>query len=265
MVKPHIISKKVNKDTQEEIIIETQKSEKLVSLKTISKIKDLMESVIKPGAATGSKYYLEGYDIIGKTGTAQIYENGKYLTGENDYIVSVSLMYPKDDPEIIIYAAVKKPKYGKNSVLPKNITELIENISKYKKMFEQQNENTKNNTYIIPTYKNRKIQEVKEELEKNKFQPIIIGNGDRIINQYPIKNTTLISGDKVFLLTNENSYIMPDMSNWSRYDVVKFCEFMKIEYSFEGYGYVASQSIKEGTKIEKNSKLEILLGNIIPN
>ena len=91
-----------------------------------------MESVVQPGSATGSKYYLEGFDIIGKTGTAQIYENGKYLTGSNDYIVSVALMYPKDDPQIIIYAAAKQPTHNINSVLPKNITELIQNISKYK-------------------------------------------------------------------------------------------------------------------------------------
>ena len=143
MVKPHIISKMVNKENKEEIVTKIEKSEKLVTDQTISKIKDLMESVVQPGSATGSKYYLEGYDIIGKTGTAQIYENGRYLTGSTDYIVSVGLMYPKENPEIIIYAAVKQPTHSINSVLPKNMTELIENISKYKKMFSEQD--TENN------------------------------------------------------------------------------------------------------------------------
>ena len=45
--------------------------------------------------------------IGGKTGTAQIASRGKYLEGYNDYVVSIALMYPKDDPQIIIYAAVK--------------------------------------------------------------------------------------------------------------------------------------------------------------
>ena len=38
-----------------------------------------------------------------------------------------------------------------------------------------------------------------------------------------------------------------------------------MDYSFDGYGYVASQSIKAGTKIDNKSKLEVLLGNIKPN
>ena len=69
-----------------------------------------------------------------------------------------------------------------------------------------------------------------------------------------------MENDRVFLITNSSEYTMPDITNWSRYDVVKLCEFMNIEYSFEGYGYVTSQSIKKGNKIDENSKLDVLLG-----
>lgn len=262
MIQPHIISKMVNQQTGEEKVTKIEKSEKLVSGSTISKIKDLMESVIQPGSPTGSKYYVEGYDIIGKTGTAQIYENGAYLTGSNDYIVSVGLMYPKDDPEIIIYAAVKKPTHDSGLVLPSNMAELVQNIAKYRKMFSEEETTESNISYEISTYINKNVSDVKTELEQNNLDVVVIGDGTRVINQYPSKETSLISSDKVFLLTNGNNYIMPDISNWSRYDVIKLCEFMRIEYSFDGYGYVASQSIKKGTKIDENSKLEVLLGNV---
>ena len=265
MVKPHIISKIINKETKEEIVTKIEKSEKLVSSSTISKTKDLMESVIMPGSPTGSKYYIEGFDIIGKTGTAQIYENGKYLTGVNDYIVSIALMYPKDDPEIIIYSAVKQPNHSINQVLPSNITELIQNISKYKKMFSDNETNSNDISYELSTYKSKDLSSVKEELEQKNVEVVVIGDGDKVINQYPSKGTTVLAKDKVFLLTNGNNYTMPNISNWSRYDVIKLCEFINIEYTFDGYGYVASQSIKSGTKIDENSKLEVLLGNIKPN
>jgi len=224
-----------------------------------------MESVIKPDSPTGSKYHIEGFDIIGKTGTAQIYENGRYLTGSTDYIVSIALMYPKNNPEIIVYAAVKQPNHNINQVLPKNITELIENISKYKKIFSDDITNTDDISYKISTYKSKNVSDVKEQLEQNNLQVVVIGDGNKVINQYPSKETTVIEGDKVFLLTNGNNYIMPNINNWSRYDVIKLCEFIGMEYSFDGYGYVASQSIKEGTKIDEKSKLEVLLGNIRPN
>jgi len=265
MVKPHIISKIVNKETNKETVTKIEKSKKIVSSSSVNKIKDLMESVVQPGSPTGSKYYIEGFDIIGKTGTAQIYENGKYLTGSNDYIVSIGLMYPKDDPEIIIYAAVKQPRHGVNQVLPNNVPELIQNISKYKKMFSDKDVVNDDISYKLSSYKNKDLLSIKEELEQKSLEVIVIGDGNKIINQYPSKGATVISGDKVFLLTNSNNYTMPNIYNWSRYDVVKLCELLNIEYSFDGYGYVASQSIKEGTKIDNNYKLEVLLGNIKPN
>jgi formamidopyrimidine-DNA glycosylase len=123
-----------------------------------------MQSVISPESLTGGKYYLEGYDIIGKTGTAQIYENGAYLTGSNDYIVSIALMYPKKDPEIIIYAAIKKPNRNANSVLTEPIKELVKNISKYKGMFSE-NETSNKELYKLESFINKNVSDVSKYLE----------------------------------------------------------------------------------------------------
>jgi len=256
MVKPHIIDKIVDNKTGETEKTEIIKSEKLVSDKTIIKIKDLMESVISKTSPTGSKYYLEGYDLIGKTGTAQIYEKGAYLTGSNDYIVSIGLMYPKNDPEIIIYAAIKKPNKAYNTVLTEPIKELIKNISKYKGMFSEEKTNNKE-LYKLDTYINKNIEEIKDELERNNIDVVIIGNGNKIIKQYPNKNTEVINGDKVFLVTNGNENKMHNISDWSKYDVSKYCELSKISCTYNGNGYVKNQSISKGTVLNKESKLEV--------
>lgn len=261
MVKPHIIDKIVDKKTNTQITTEIEKSEKLVSDSTISKIKDLMESVIDPNSPTGSKYYLDGYGLIGKTGTAQIYENGRYLTGSNDYIVSIALMYPKDDPEIIIYSAIKKPQSNANSALVNSTKELVQNISKYKGMFTDNNSTSNLNSYVLPTYISKDVDLAKDELEKNGLNAIIIGDGNKIINQYPSKKTSVIYGDKVFLITNGINYKMPDISNWSRYDIEKLCNILNIQCTFNGYGYAVSQSIKPNSTIEENAVLDVILAN----
>lgn len=265
LVKPHIISKIVNKNTKEENITEIKKKENIVSSSTVDKIKDLMESVVASDSPTGSRYYLEGFDLIGKTGTAQIFENGRYLTGDNDYILSVALMYPKEDPEIIIYAATKQPSSNSNLVLSTPLKELIKNISKYKAMNSSSTKEEVDTSITLSSYINKNKDEVISSLEQNNINVVLIGDGDKIIKQYPKQKTSVVVGDKVFLLTNGTNITIPNFYNWSKYEVSKYCEFVGISCTFDGYGYVVSQSITEGNNIDKNSSLEILLGNIKPN
>ncbi|MDO4962672.1 MAG: penicillin-binding protein [bacterium] len=259
MVKPHIIDKMVDINTKEEFKTKVDTSDRLVSTNTINKIKDLMESVIQKESPTGNRYYLEGYNIIGKTGTAQIYGKKGYLTGANDYIVSIALMYPKDDPEIIIYAASKQPEHDMSQTLPDNIKELIQNISKYKSMSNNEESNSSDNSYTLSSYINKDTDKVFSELSENKLNVIRIGDGNKVVKQYPEKNVELLYNDKVFLITNSTNYIMPNIINWSRLDVINFCNLIGLQYSFEGYGYVTSQSIIEGSSIDLKSILNITL------
>ena len=261
LVKPHIISKKVNTKTGETTNTKSEKKEKLVSNSTISKIKDLMKSVISEESSTGKNYYMPEFDLIGKTGTAQISENGAYLNGENDYIISVALMYPKDDPEIIIYSLAKRPKNKLNQVLVEPIKELIKNISKYKLMTNTKTDDNdkkiKNENYI-----GYKLDSAITNLENKNLTQIVIGSGDTVIDQYPKKDIQLVSGEKVFLVTNSKDKVMIDLTNWSKSDVSKYCELLDIKCNFNGYGYVVGQSIENGKIIEKNDVLDVQLDNI---
>jgi hypothetical protein len=69
----------------------------------------------------------------------------------------------------------------------------------------------------------------------------------------------MLKNDKIFLLTNGTDYKMHNISGWARNDILKYCEFNKIECLFSGIGYATNQSIKEGTIINSESKLEVEL------
>ena len=97
---------------------------------------------------------------------------------------------------------------------------------------------------------------VKIELETKKLNPIIIGDGNKIINQYPAVGTKLIEGDKVLLLTNSN-YNMPNIIGWSKSDVSSLCNLLNISCKTEGNGYATSQSITVGTTITPDMNLEV--------
>ena len=258
MITPHIVTKIDSKKNNKETTTKIKKSDRIVSHDTIVKIKDLMEKVVSDDWATGHKYYIENFGIIGKTGTAQIYENGKYLTGTTDYISSISMMYPKDNPKIIIYAATKKPSHNQNYALSESIQELTKNIAKYYNMFNE-GENTLNNTNKMENYLGKNTSDVVSALNSKGVSPIVIGNGDIIINQYPKKGVTLVNNYKVFLVTNGDNITMPNITGWSRNDVERYCNLVNIECKFNGTGYAVSQSIPDGSAI--SGVLEVTLEN----
>ena len=254
MVKPHIISKLVHSNGDEEVN-KIEKSERLVSEQTINKMKELMHNVIVKESGTGYRYNIEGYDIIGKTGTAQIFENGTYAN--NGYILSTALMYPMDNPEIIIYAAVKRPPENSTLILSESINVLMQNIAKYRNMFNSNKITSNIEIYTIDNYLNKKVIDVKNDLEKKNINVIILGDGEQIVNQYPQGNTKVLTNDTIFLLTNSSYITMPNMYGLSRNNVSAFCNLINNNCDIQGNGYVVSQSLEAGSEINDSITFEL--------
>lgn len=261
MVKPHIIKKVVDRNTKEVTETKVEVSEKIVSTDAVNKVKKLMYDNVHTKGRTGQWYYIKGFDVIGKTGTAQIYENGHYLQGDGNYIISFAGMFPYNDPEIIIYTAIKKPKtYFARAISP-YVVEVIENIAKYRNMYSEiEQGKTSIKEYELKSYISSTTVTAKNELEKMKIKPVVVGDGDKVILQYPNKGTSILTNDKVFLLTNSKIIKIPDMTGWSRSDVIKYCDLANIKYVINGYGYVTEQSIKKDTVIT-DEELTITLSN----
>ena len=82
MLTPHIVKKIEDPNTKKTYYKrKVEESEQLVKTSTVNKMKDLMYNVIQgtDPVSTGYPYRIDGFDVIGKTGTSQISENGKYI------------------------------------------------------------------------------------------------------------------------------------------------------------------------------------------
>ena len=261
MVKPHIIKKIVDNNTNEVTNTEVEMSDRIVSSDAAATVKKLMYDNVQTKTATGYWYYIKDFDIIGKTGTAQIYENGHYLEGDGNYIISFAGMFPYDDPEIIIYTAIKKPDTYYSKAIAPYVQEVISNIAKYKNMYSEiEEKKTSIQKYEMPSLIGNETQSAKNKFNKMGINLIVIGNGDKIINQYPSNNSTILTGDKIFLVTNGNKITMPDMTGWSLSEVSRFAKLSKLEYKSSGHGYVVKQNIKSGQEIG-NQVIEVTLKN----
>lgn len=245
LLEPYIVDKVV--DSNGNIIIENSKTEleRVASKLTTDKIKDLMETVVTEG--TGANYNMPGYNLIAKTGTAQIAStNGTgYLTGPYDYIRGFAGMFPKDDPQIIIYANVKRPRPNTPNSLTYVIKSVVENISKYYNIYDEKEASIEKISYTLSNYINKSVDKVKTELENNQIEVELIGNGNIIINQYPSKDIIVNKGSKVFLTTNSNEITIPNFKGWSKKDVTTYLSQANILYQTEGIGYLKEQNIKE--------------------
>ena len=266
MLSPHIVDKIIDPNTGKTIYeSKTEQSDQVVSVSTVNKIRELMYNTVNGTdvGTTGSAYKTDSTVVIGKTGTAQIYDNetGGYLKDSNGYIYSFSGMFPASDPQYIIYAAIKRPNVGSSSVLAKQVKSVIENIVKYRNLQDDTGKNTNIKSLTVESYKNKKIDEVIQSLEDYKLNIIKMGSGDYIIDQYPLKGEKIISGDKFFIKTNSDTYTMPSIIGWSKKDVQTLCNMLSISCTFNGYGYVTSQSINEGTTLNNDLKLDVALSD----
>ena len=250
MLKPYIIDKIVDTDTGKTLYTgKTRMTTNVVSSDTTIKMKELMSSVINGDNtnSTGYSYYMDGYSLIGKTGTAQIYDykNGRYMTGSNENIYSFSGMFPEDNPEIILYAAVKIPKDTNNYVAPM-IKEVEKNITKYLNIEKTNNDKS---SYTLESFYNKDVNYVKSYLESKNIKVLVLGEGNKVSYVYPNTNSVIYEDDLVILKTNKMNNIMIDLTGYSYKEVNAILKLFGINYVLEGTGYVYEQSILPGEEV----------------
>lgn len=254
LLQPYYVSKIV--DSEGNVTFENGRTElyQVASSMTTDKIKKLMADVVNGNSktCTGYPYYMEGYDLILKTGSAQVSSATGYDTGE--VIKGIAGMFPKDDPEIIFYVASKKPDDGKGGrVKPMTsvVKEIVTNISSYYEIYDeniQTGESLK--CYMMDSYVNKKKEDVVSELNEFSKKLVVIGDGEKIVNQYPKKGIEVTEKDLIILVTNDSENIkVPDFTGYSINEVKTILSYLNINYEFDGNGYVYQQSIDKDTLI----------------
>ena len=57
----------------------------------------------------------------------------------------------------------------------------------------------------------------------------------------------------------EGAMTMPDVRGWSRDDVLKVAEMTGVTFEFEGEGYVVHQELSEGSLLNPEDSVKIIL------
>ncbi|MCJ0956445.1 penicillin-binding protein [Mammaliicoccus sciuri] len=270
MLEPYYVKSIQNKESNETI----KKGEKKVvgnpiSKDTAKKTMTELDKVVNSKESHATNYKIDGYRVAGKTGTAQVPDtkNGGYVDGANPYFVSFMGYAPAKDPEVVVYAgmslAQKRDLEAYEYGVSRGFNPIMENTLKYLDVEETEGK-AKTNETDVPDVVNMSTPKATDAIKGKKLEPIVIGKGDKIKKQIPLKGKNVQDKERILLVT-DGEMTMPDTENWTKRDLLKLQEATGIEVESEGSGYVSEQSVSQNQTIKSGTKVKFTLSNNHPN
>ena len=177
--------------------------ERIVSAETSNTLSQLLYGVVSQGS--GKKAAVAGYQIGGKTGTAQKYADGHIAAGK--YVSSfLGYMSVNGIPRYACYLYVDEPStgvyYGSIVAAP-CVGEIFRQIAAYKKFpFDMQYENGTGTVMVaVPDTADLTVESAVTILEKAGFFVEVDGEGDNVLGSFPVVGTIVKKGEPVVLFT----------------------------------------------------------------
>ncbi|MDQ3726127.1 MAG: penicillin-binding protein 2 [Actinomycetota bacterium] len=94
------------------------KGKRVISPQVAAEVREMLEGVLAPGG-TASEISVPGYTLAGKTGTAEIAEDGEY--SDTNYVASFIGFAPAENPQLLAAVIVDRPQgeiYGGSVAAP---------------------------------------------------------------------------------------------------------------------------------------------------
>ena len=177
--------------------------ERVVSEQTSKTMCELLQRVVTTGSGKGA--YVPGYKILGKTGTAQKYENGQIARGK--YISSFLGFSVSEGANYGVLFIVDEPKgymyYGSLVAAPM-VGDIFESMFAYlgtEPCYTGQEESIIGKEFILPSFEGLSLIEAKNQLRKLGLYVETDGDGDVVKGQYPLGGVKVDKRNTVLLLT----------------------------------------------------------------
>lgn len=187
------------------------------------------------------------------------------MDGDYEFLTSFMGYAPEDDPEVIVYYGIKLASKNKSDTWDYGVMHgfnpLMERTLKYLEV-EGGDDGTGGEAVEVGDYTGQPLSEA-EPAAKDTIQTIITGDGKEVVDHYP-KNDTLLPYDTFFVKT-DGEQLMPELKGLSKREALMFGEFMGIDVSVDGEGFVQKQSVSPGTPISEDTALELTLSSNDPN
>ena len=223
-----------------------------ISPETSATMRELLESVVAEGG--GRNAAITGYRIGGKTGTAQVYKDGKIV--RDVHIGSFLGFAPADNPQFAILVVVDEAQvpvdYGGTTAAP-FAKQVMADTLRYLGIFPADPKATPKPEVTVPDVSGQSLRDAKKALGELKLISVDDGQSDTVTGQMPAAGVTLPIGSQVMLYTQQGEVLtpmelvrVPDAFGLSMVEAGRELRMRTLEMEIVGSGLAASQAPAAG-------------------
>ncbi|GGH74487.1 penicillin-binding protein 2B [Pullulanibacillus pueri] len=269
MVQPYVIQE--IKDPNTGKVVQQHKVKEVgtpITKETAEQVRHLMSEVVHDKKnGTGTLYDLPNYDVIGKTGTAQISGGPEgYLTGRDNYVFSFLGMAPEKDPKLIVYVAIDRPHLEGVASDSQPVADVFKPVMKNALQYlnvepksgQVDSKDVQEQIVKVGNWQGKSLASAQKALEKQGLDVVTVGNKGEVEAQSITAGTQVFKDSKI-ILVGTGTKTMPDVTGWSLTDVLKLVKMLHVDPSITGNGYVVQQSPAKGTVLKDDTKIELKL------
>ena len=221
MVKPRFIKEIRANNKSIETFDKEIIDKSICSKETIAKVQQILKNVVVRG--TGKKLYSKNFSMAGKTGTARLeYGNYEEWVKEKKYSSSFTGYFPTENPKYSCIVVIHKPD--------KKVGYYGADVSG-------------------PVFK-----DIAQKIYTSNH---IVNEIDKSI---PVLTSTTSNYESYYSKLNKEFNSIPSVKGMALMDAIPFLENLGLKVSYSGSGKVKTQSIEEGSKIEKGMLIKLTLG-----
>ena len=246
LLKPYIVEEVVSADGAVLERTVPQVISRPISEQTSATMRSLLESVVADGGGRNAK--ISGYRVSGKTGTAQVYKDGK--VSHDVHIGSFLGFAPADDPKLAVLVIVDEarlmPDYGGTTAAPFARQILLDSLQ-YLGIREQYADK-KQVEVKLPDFKGLSVMEASNRLKDLGIETVVNGTESVVLSQMPAAGATVLSGSQVMLYVREGEapnattlVIVPDVRGLSIVEANRQLRARGIEMKIDGNGLAVRQ------------------------
>ena len=261
LMKPYIVASVLDENGETVQRAAAQVVSTPISAETSAVMRELLEGVVAQGG--GRNAYIEGYRVGGKTGTAQVYIDGK--VSSSVHIGSFIGFAPADNPRfavlVIVDAADVPVDYGGTTAAP-FARQIIEDTLRYMGIPKEGEEETK--LAEVPSVIGLTVDEAARRLRSVPLKWETDGVSGVVTDQMPPAGASLAAGGQVMLYTApkeaatpELMAAVPDVRGMSVVEASRALRARGFEMELQGSGVAVSQSPAAGAYAEQGSSVRV--------